>query len=426
MRWRGPPTGRTMVDRGPDGPHAPMRSATLCPTTGIPPTPAHAMTMPPEAMESPLVPPEIVRGRVVVAMSGGVDSSYVAAALAQEGFDVVGIAMRLYGDPEKTPGRSCCSPDDLLDARGVAERFGFPFYVANWQEAFQQRIVDYFVNEYRRGRTPSPCVLCNDHLKFDVLLERMVRLGGSFLATGHYARIEPRDGRHALLRGVDRRKDQSYFLFGLPRERLAMIRFPLGDLTKEEVRERAGSLGVPTATKPESQDICFIGRGSYVDFVSSRLAPDEVRPGPIVHARTGEHLGDHEGIHRFTIGQRRGLGVSWPRPLFVQRIDAESGAVHVAEQEESGFGGFTVERVNWLRWVSPPAAFECTLQVRYRQVAVAARVEPVPGDPTRALVTLESPEQAVSPGQAAVFYDGDEVVGGGWIDTVVPCAGGTA
>lgn len=351
-------------------------------------------------------------------MSGGVDSSYVAAALASEGFEVVGIAMRLYGDPDAAAGKSCCSPDDLLDARTVASRFDFPFYVANYQREFRERIMDYFVAEYRAGRTPSPCVLCNDHLKFDTLLERMTRLGGSFLATGHYARIEERNGRHRLLRGVDRQKDQSYFLFGLRRENLSNIRFPLGDLTKEQVRSRAAELGVPTATKPESQDICFVGSGSYADFVEKRLTPDEIRKGPIRLAGSGETLGVHSGIHRFTVGQRRGIGVSGRRPLYVQRIDAASGTVWVAERTELSFVHFTTERTNWLAWGVPPDRLKCTLQVRYRQQPVEATVRVDPSDSTRTVVTLAVPERAISPGQAAVFYDGDEVLGGGWIDTV--------
>ena len=356
------------------------------------------------------------RGRVVVAMSGGVDSSVVGALLQQEGYDVVGISMRLYAQRHGTPGKSCCSPDDLLDAREVAGTFGFPFYVANYQEAFQERVVKYFVDEYRRGRTPSPCVLCNDHLKFDILLERMQALDGQFLATGHYARLERRDGRVALLRGVDELKDQSYFLFGLSRDVLPLLRFPLGGMRKPEVRELAHQLGVPTAAKRESQDICFVAGGSYADFVEARLEPGEVRPGRLVLAADGRELGRHEGIHRFTVGQRRGLGIAWPEPLYVRSIDAESGDVVVDVAEGLGVVRFELDRCNWLRWAEPPASFEALAQVRYRHRPVPARVEPVAGDPTRAVVTLIEPERGVTPGQATVLYDGDEVLGGGWVE----------
>lgn len=361
------------------------------------------------AVNSPA--PETLNGRVVVAMSGGVDSSVAAAILHAEGADVVGIAMRLYASPEGDT-RSCCSPDDLYDARRVAESLGFPFYVANYQKAFQQRVVDYFVEEYRRGRTPSPCVACNDHLKFDILLQRMRALEGSALVTGHYARIERVGDRYALLRGVDAQKDQSYFLFGLRRELLAHIRFPLGGLTKGDVRERARALGLSTADKPESQDLCFVGRGDYASFVAAAdgAAPT---PGRIVHAGTGAVLGTHDGVHRFTVGQRRGLGIASSEPLYVQSIDADSGDVLVSGRDALAVRRVVIERCNWLRWDDPPASFRCEAQVRYRQQARPAEVE-VGHD--RAVVTFDEPQYGVSPGQAAVVYDGDEVLGGGWIE----------
>jgi tRNA-specific 2-thiouridylase len=350
-------------------------------------------------------------------MSGGVDSSVVAAMLHEAGESVVGVSMRLYATGASV-GKSCCSPDDLYDAREVASAFGFPFYVANYQEAFQERVIDYFVDEYRRGRTPSPCILCNDHLKFDVLLERMVALGGAYLATGHYARIEERDGRWCLLRGVDNNKDQSYFLFGLRREALPLIRFPLGEITKAEVRDLAAQLGLETANKPESQDICFVAGRSYVEFVEERLKDDEIRPGRIVRASTGEVLGKHDGIHRYTVGQRRGLGVAHSEPLYVKRVDAETGDVIVGTASEVNERQFRVERCNWLRWETPPAAFTSGCQVRYRHSAVPATVRVDLSDPSRATVCLDDPDRGISPGQAAVFYDGGEVLGGGWIEEV--------
>ncbi len=354
-------------------------------------------------------------GRAIVAMSGGVDSSVTAAKLFAEGFDVVGVSMRLYAEAPASD-RSCCTPDDLFDARHVAESLGFPFYVANYQDQFRQRVIEYFVEEYRRGRTPSPCVMCNDHLKFDILLQRMRALGGSFLATGHYARIEDVGGRMALLRGVDRAKDQSYFLFGLRRPDLDVIRFPLGALTKDEVRELGQRLQVPTADKAESQDICFIGGGNYAEFVQERLAAEDIRPGNIVRRSTGEVLGVHPGIHHFTAGQRRGLGISSPEPLYVHGVDPATGTVFVGTRDEVAETRFELDRVNWLRWEDAPAPFACDVQVRYRQKPIRAFVTPTGA--TTAVVEIERPEPGIARGQAAVFYDGDEVLGGGWIEYV--------
>ena len=347
-------------------------------------------------------------------MSGGVDSSVVAAMLHGEGHQVVGISMRLYGKVTEEIGKSCCSPDDLNDARDVAAQLGFPFYVANYQEAFRRMVVDYFVDEYRRGRTPSPCVLCNDHLKFDALLQRMESLGADFLATGHYARIEAREGRFALLRGRDAIKDQSYFLFGLRRASLARIRFPLGEMTKPEVRKLAQELGVPTALKRESQDICFVGSGDYAQFVRARLADEEVKRGRIVRPSTGEVFGEHEGIHAFTVGQRKGIGVAYREPLYVLGSDAETGDLFVGSAEELACDGFEVDRLNFLAWEQAPSSFDCLVQVRYRHKPVPARVM-LSEDGLRARVTLGAAERGIAPGQAAVFYDGDEVLGGGWI-----------
>jgi tRNA-specific 2-thiouridylase len=360
----------------------------------------------------PLLP--TLQGRGVVAMSGGVDSSTVAAMLAHEGHELIGISMRLYA--EERAGRSCCSPDDLLDAREVAEAAGFPFYVANLQTEFEERVVRHFVDEYRRGRTPSPCVLCNDHLKFDALFARVDALGAQWLATGHYARLEPRDDRIALLRGVDRSRDQSYFLSGLPRDQLPRIRFPLGGMLKSEVRARAAALGLRGATKAESQDICFVGGRSYVEFVERRLRDADVVAGEIRREGTGEVLGRHAGIHRFTVGQRRGLGVATGEPLYVRRIEPESGTVWVGNADEVRDTVFRVERCNWLRWAVPPGAFACVAQVRYRHAGVPARVSPLQGGAWQ--VELERPEPGIAPGQVAVFYEGDEVLGGGWIEAV--------
>lgn len=359
-----------------------------------------------------------VGDRGVVAMSGGVDSSVAAALMVEQGHDVVAVSMRLY-ETAPTSDRSCCSPDDLFDARSVAARLDVPFYVANYVDAFRERVIDYFVDEYRRGRTPNPCVACNNHLKFDVLLNRARALGGRWLATGHYARVERDGDRWKLLRGVDPGKDQSYFLYGLPREALGRIRFPLGAMTKDVVREMAAERGFTTADKADSQEICFVAGESYRDFVRARLDQDEVRAGTF-QLESGEVIGKHAGVHQFTIGQRRGLGVAWKEPLYVLRIKPEEGVVVVGPRKGLMTVGCRVERCNWLRWDTPPGPFEATAQIRYRARPVPARMTPVDGG--RAVeVEFADPQAAVAPGQVAVFYDGDEVLGGGFIEASQTC-----
>ncbi len=367
-----------------------------------------------ETLEADEAIRDAVKGRVVIAMSGGVDSSVTAGILAKAGYDAVGISMRLYSTPQDQYSKSCCSPDDLFDARTVADSLGIPFYVANYEDAFQKRVINYFVEEYRRGRTPNPCVACNDHLKFDILLKRSLALGAKYLATGHFARIDRSGDEPKLLRGVDRNKDQSYFLFGLPRQALGRILFPLGEMEKEEVRERAHGLDLETADKPESQEICFVGGGDYKDFVADILANEETTPGQIVTVG-GEVLGEHDGIHNFTIGQRRGLGISYHQALYVKSIRPEDGTVVVGSQDDLLARGLVAERCNWLSFDRPPGPQECEVKIRYGSQAVPALVT-VGGDPSTAFVEFETPQRAVTPGQAAVFYRGEEVLGGGWIE----------
>jgi tRNA-specific 2-thiouridylase len=355
------------------------------------------------------------RGSVLVAMSGGVDSSVAAALLARDGWSVVGVAMRLYSYPQEkeSDGRTCCAPDDLYDARRVAARMAFPFYVTNAQDKFQERVIQPFVSDYLAGRTPSPCVLCNDHLKFDLLFERMRALGLDSLATGHYARIERGpDGRFRLLRATSHERDQSYFLFGLGQEQLSRLLFPVGHLHKPRVREIAGELGLATAGKPDSMDICFVGAegGDAAAFVEKH-ATEQPRPGTIVD-ETGRVVAQHDGIHRFTVGQRRGLGVSSPVPLYVKQIDAETRRVVVAAREAATRSEFVVRDVRFVSGESPPGTRELLIRIRHRHEGVRGTVR---ADGSGAEVRLAEPTVGVAPGQAAVFYDGEEVVGGGWI-----------
>ena len=373
-----------------------------------------ACAVPPPQLEDDEAIRAAVADRVVVAMSGGVDSSVAAAMIADAGYDAVGISMRLYSTPQEQYSKSCCSPDDLFDARMVSDSLGIPFYVANYEKEFEERVIDYFVDEYRRGRTPNPCVACNNHLKFDILLRRSLALGSKFLATGHFARID-RSGEVPVLRkGLDPSKDQSYFLFGLPRDALPRILFPLGELTKEEVRERARALRLETAEKPESQEICFVTGRSYREFLAERLRDEKPVPGKIVH-ENGTVLGDHDGVHGFTVGQRRGLRIGYAEPLFVKSIDPAAATVTVGPKASLFTRGLVTQGCNWLSFERPPRGFECAVKIRYRSREVPAFVT-TGDDPRVALVEFAEPQRAVTPGQAVVFYRGDEVLGGGWIE----------
>jgi tRNA-specific 2-thiouridylase len=347
--------------------------------------------------------------RIVVGMSGGVDSSVAAALLVEQGFEVVGVTMHLAGSVSR-----CCSLDDADDARRVAEALGMRFYVANYTDRFREEVMLPFADAYLAGRTPIPCVACNRRFKFQRLVERARALGAAGVATGHYARLEtdPATGRCRLRRGADPGKDQSYFLFDLEPAQLARARFPLGALRKDEVRARARALGLATAEKPESQEICFVPDGDYAAVVES-LRPDALPgEGEIVDG-AGRTLGRHAGIHRFTVGQRRGLGLAAPRPLYVTGLDAGANRVVVGEAEELLAAGAALERVSFAAGEAPGEPIAARVQVRYRDAGTPALVEPLPGG--RARVRFERPVRAVTPGQAAVFYDGDVVLGGGWI-----------
>jgi len=352
--------------------------------------------------------------QIVVAMSGGVDSSVAAALLAEQGHDVIGLSMQLYDqrDGEQAWG-TCCTLDDLHDARRVASLIGFPHYIVNFERHFQETVISNFVHEYASGRTPLPCAHCNSDLKFSTLLERARGLGAEQVATGHYARVaRAPNGRYLLNRSADAEKDQSYFLFSLTQDQLARAVFPIGGLTKSDVRAHARRLGLAVAEKPDSQEICFIPDGQYAAFVE-RNAPAVARTGTIVDER-GRELGTHGGIHRFTVGQRKGLGLASTIPLYVLHIDADAGNVTVGPRAALERTQLTASGVNWMSLDAPEAPVRVAAQIRHRH-------KPAPGfvralNDGRAELVFDDPQPAVTPGQAVVFYDSETVVGGGWID----------
>ncbi len=351
--------------------------------------------------------------RIVVAMSGGVDSSVAAALLAGEGRDVVGLSMQLYDQRGEQAFGSCCTLDDLRDAGRVADAIGIPHYILNFEKQFQETVVSNFVREYAAGRTPLPCAHCNSDLKFATLLDRARGLGAEHVATGHYARVgRSASGRWLLKRSLDPAKDQSYFLFSLTQAQLARAVFPVGELNKVDVRAQARRLGLNVADKPDSQEICFVRDGDYASFVATQ-APAVAREGAIVDRR-GNVLGSHSGVHRFTVGQRKGLGLSSAVPLYVLKIEAESGRVTVGSRDALDETALTASGVNWVSINAPSGWVPVAAQIRHRHRAAPARVRAI--EDGRAECIFDEPQSAVTPGQAVVFYDGDVVVGGGWID----------
>jgi tRNA-specific 2-thiouridylase len=353
--------------------------------------------------------------RIAVAMSGGVDSSVAAALLAGQGHEVIGVSMQLYPSAGAGFG-TCCTLDDLNDARRVAQAIGIPHYVLNFEQTFDDHVVSRFVREYTRGRTPIPCAQCNSDVKFTALLTRARGFDADRLATGHYARIEQDgEGRYRLRRGLDVSKDQSYFLFSLTQTQLARAAFPVGHLTKSEVRAHASRLGLRVADKPDSQEICFVPDGDYAALIERR-APAAVRAGTIVHT-DGTTLGSHAGVHRFTVGQRRGLGLSTGVPLYVVGIDAEEGRVRVGSRAALERTTLDASGVTWVIGVAPEGWRRVAAQIRHRHQAAPASVRALEGG--RAALVFDTPQPAITPGQAVVFYDGDEVIGGGWIDRSV-------
>jgi tRNA-specific 2-thiouridylase len=359
-------------------------------------------------------------------MSGGVDSSTVAALLVRQGHAVVGLTMQLWNQrrlPElatENAARRCCSLDDVYDARRVAEQIGISYYVVNFERQFEEQVVKPFVAEYLAGRTPVPCTLCNNYIKFDRFLEMADAVGARQIATGHYARIryDEASGRYQLRRAVDPAKDQTYFLFGLTQQQLARTLFPLGELTKPEVRELARSMDLAVAEKGDSQEICFVPNGDYAAFMSAYLKDIGVQPaqtrGEIV-TTDGRTLGEHEGVHRFTVGQRRGLGVATGEPLYVIATDPGSQRVIVGANDDLLRSGFFVSDVNWISIAGVSGPVRAQVKIRNKHAGASATLRATE-DAARVEVIFDEPQRAVTPGQGAVFYDGELVLGGGWIE----------
>jgi tRNA-specific 2-thiouridylase len=355
---------------------------------------------------------------VLVGMSGGVDSSVAAALLCEAGYDVIGVTLNVW--PERDPLQAlveredaCCSLGAVEDARRVASQLGISYYVLNFRDVFRRQVMDNFAAEYSRGRTPNPCVRCNQFVKFDALLARSVAVGADYVATGHYARVDQdaRTGRWRLRRAADRQKDQSYVLYVMGQERLARTLFPLGEMTKAEVRAAAERLGLATAGKPESQEICFVPTGNYRDYLAE-AAPETRRPGALVD-QAGQVVGEHAGVAHYTIGQRRGLGVAAGRPLYVVDIRADQNRVVVGPQEALLAEACLVEDVNYVALEGVWGPVAARARIRYRATEVPVTL--LPADEGRLVVRFEEPQRAVTPGQTIVFYEDDVVLGGGTI-----------
>ena len=382
---------------------------------------------------------EIKKTRVVVGMSGGVDSSAAAALLVEQGYEVVGITLKLW--PQDCVNRAedkCCGPQAVTDARSVCHKLGIPYYLIDEAAEFQKHVIQYFADEYKAGRTPNPCVMCNQNLKFGRLIDRADQLGADFIATGHFARIErplipalsppaatvrehggsagervaePGEGRYLLKRGKDLRKDQSYFLFSLRQDQLARAMFPLGEKTKSDTREVARHCNLKTADKEESMEICFVPDNNYGGFLQQANLVQKHR-GEIVDGH-GHVLGHHEGIEFYTIGQRKGLGLSSPKPLYVVELDAENNRVMVGDDSMLDRDEFLAERCNWHPFEQLTGPVEVTAKIRYNHPGTSATITPLGNNRTK--VKLHTPQRAITPGQATVFYQDDLVVGGGWI-----------
>ena len=352
--------------------------------------------------------------KVLVGMSGGVDSSVAAYLLKAQGFEVIGVTMKVW--PQDCMSRAedkCCGPQAVADARGVAHALGIPHYVVDEAEAFEKIVIDYFASEYRLGRTPNPCVMCNEKLKFGNLLEKATRLGAGYIATGHYARIVKEGDRFLLKKGLDEKKDQSYFLFSLNQQQLARSLMPLGDKTKVEIRAIAQKLGLKVYDKEDSQEICFVPGSDYAAFLKGHLGEEKFQKGGIYDLQ-GNYLGNHEGIEYFTIGQRKGLGGGSKGPRYVVDIDAKHQRVIVGSAEDLLKESFTIGRCSWNFMGEVPVSFQASIKVRHQHNSTLATILPQLNG--TALVHLQEAQRAITPGQAAVCYVDDAVVGGGWIE----------
>ena len=352
--------------------------------------------------------------RVVVAMSGGVDSSVAAALLSKEGYEVVGITMRLFSYPEEKASKlnkSCCSLEDVEDARAVCRKIGAKHYFLNFEKEFNEHVVNYFISEYEKGRTPYPCLACNDRLKFDFLLKRAEFLNADYIATGHYAQIKHQKNEWHLIKGKDETKDQSYVLYNLNQEVLSKLKLPIGKFLKTEIRELANNLGLLNASKPDSQDICFIPNGNYKEFLEKRI---EKNPGKIVDVK-GNTVGKHDGVYNFTIGQRKGLNLNrgFNEPIFVTSIDHKTKTVEVGTSKDLMRTKVIASAVNFLSGEIPQNPIKVTAKIRYQSKNSTAILKILN---THTEIIFDEPQRAITPGQAIVFYQGDEVVGGGIIE----------